>query len=268
MFSNILYKALLRLAKENTDNNYIYSDIDFPENFIKQKTKRDKQEKIMNQKNLFTSDKFFSQKKSNNLRYKNSPVLLNIRRKKLKINSNNDNNENNDNNLLFFQKLTSTNKNDSNAFSFLPKVNKYYSQKNNNEIKKIKFNYTKNIFKSLHNYQNASLQLTPKKKKSFIFDRNQNKKLIDNLNAYSNMDSNSAINIHILNIFAPKDKITKELLSISRNILSQKNYIDDKKIISKIISNKNNRRVIQIKKREKNEIDKKEGLIQKLQKKI
>ena len=270
MFSNILYKALLRLAKENTDNNYIYSDIDFPENFIKQKTKRDKQEKIMNQKNLFTSDKFFSQKKSNNLRYKNSPVLLNIRRKKLKINSNNDNNENNDNNLLFFQKLTSTNKNDSNAFSSLPKVNKYYSRKNSNEIKKIKFNYTKNIFKSLHNYQNASLQLTPKKKKSYIFDRNQNKKLIDNLNAYSNsnMDSNSAINIHILNIFAPKDKMTKELLSISRNILSQKNYIDDKKIISKIISNKNNRRVIQIKKREKNEIDKKEGLIQKLQKKI
>ena len=78
MFSNILYKALLRLAKENTDNNYIYSDIDFPENFIKQKTKRDRQEKIMNQKNLFTSDKFFSQQKSNNLRYKNSPVLLNI----------------------------------------------------------------------------------------------------------------------------------------------------------------------------------------------
>ena len=37
MLSNILYKALLKLSKENRDNNYIYSNIDFPVGFVKQK---------------------------------------------------------------------------------------------------------------------------------------------------------------------------------------------------------------------------------------
>jgi hypothetical protein len=279
MFSGILYKALLKLSKENTDNNYIYSDIDFPENFIKQKTKRDKQEKIMNYKNLFTTDRFFSQKKSNNannIRYKHSPILLNIRKKKLKINSN-------DSNLFFLDKKNSLNKNDSNAFSILPKVNNYHSSKNSNKIKEIQFNFPNN-FKSLYNnhskhynLQNSSLELTPKKKKSVIFDRNimLNKKLLNNINLNSNNDSSSAINIHILNINAPRDKMEKDFLSISRNILSQKNYIENKKLFNKIISiNSNNKKIIQIKRRERNrhkekekEI-KKEGLMHKIQAKI
>ena len=279
MFSGILYKALLKLSKESTDNNYIYSDIDFPENFIKQKTKRDKQEKIMNYKNLFTTDRFFSQKKAinaNNIRYKHSPILLNIRKKRLKINSN-------DSNLCFLDKKNSINKNDSNAFSILPKVNNYHSSKNSNKVKEIQFKFPNN-FKSLYNnhsknynLQNSSLELTPKKKKSVAFDRNimLNKKLLNNINLNSNNDSNSAINIHILNINAPKDKMEKDFLSISRNILSQKNYIENKKLFHKIISiNSNNKKIIQIKRRERNrhkekekEI-KKEGLMQKIQAKI
>ena len=274
MFSGILYKALLKLSKENTDNNYIYSDIDFPENFIKQKTKRDKQEKIMNYKNLFTTDRFFSQNKANNTRYKNSPILLNIRKKKLKINSN-------DSNLCYLDKINSLNKNKSNAFSLLPKVNNYHSSKNSNKVKEIQFNFPSN-FKSLYNnhsknynLQNSSLELTPKKKKSFVFERNimMNKKLLNNINLNSNNDSGSAINIHILNINAPRDKMQKDFLSISRNILSQKNYIENKKLFNKIISiNSNNKKIIQIKRREryrrKEKEIKKEGLMHKIQAKI
>ena len=266
MYTNILYKALEKLAKENTDNNYIYSDIDFPDNFIKQKTKRDKQEKIINYKNFFNSDKFFSQKKSKNIRYRNSPMLLNIRRKKLKINSNIDN--------ILLQKLTSTNKNESNSnlFSSLPKLNKCYSKKNKNEIKEIKFNFPKK-YKSLYHLKNPSLILTPKiYKKKYIFERNKNKKIIDNLNIGSNLNINSAINIHILNIYAPKDKIKKDLLSISRNILSQKSYMDDKQKMNKLITlNQNNKKVIHIKKGEKTKVnskEKKEGLIQKITKNL
>ena len=248
MFSSILYKALLKLSKENTDNNYIYSDIDFPEYFIKQKTKRDRQEKIMNQKNLFTGEKFFSHRKTKHIK---NPILLNIRKKKLKINSN-------DNNIGLPEKLTIVNKNDNNTFTILPKVNNnYYSHKNSNnnnsnnnssnKIKEIKLNFPKN-YKSLYNVQNSSLELTPRKKNKYIFNRNSNRQF-NNLN--SNIDSNSAINIHILNINAPRDKVEKDLLSISRNILSQKNYIDDKKIYNKIISlNSQYKRILQIKKRE------------------
>ena len=257
MFSGILYKALLRLSKENTENNYIYSDIDFPDNFIKQKSKRDQIEKKMNYKNLFTGERFFSQQKSKNIRYKHSPILLNIRKKKLKINSN-------DNNLLFLDKLSLVNKNDSNAFSPLPKVNNYHSNINTNKLKELKFNFPNN-YKSLYNnynnynhsnLQNSSLELTPKKKKSFVFDRNIiNKKIINNFNINSNNDVNSAINIHILNINAPRDKVQKDFLSISRNILSHKNYIDDKKIFNKIITinsnNKNGKKIVQIKRMER-----------------
>ena len=264
MFSGILYKALLKLSKENTDNNYIYSDIDFPENFIKQKAKKDKQERKINYKNLFTTDKFLSLKKTKNIRFKNSPLLLNIRRKKLKIN--------NDSNLYFLDKLTLINRNESNGFSLLPKVNNnYYSQKNSNKMNQIKYNFPKTYYRNFYNLQNSSLELTPKKKKSFVFDRNR--KFHNNLNLYSNNDSNSAINIHILNINAPRDKVQKDLLSVSRNILSHKNYIDDKKLIfNKIISIiPNNKRISYIKKREINKNDnkeKKEFLIRKVKSKV
>ena len=265
MISNILYKALLKISKENTENNYIYNDIDFPDHFIKQKTKRDKQEKIINYKNLFTSEKFYSQRRSKNINTKNSPILLNIKRRKLKIN-------NNENNIYFLQKLNGMNKNE-NTFSSLPKVNNCNSHKNSNPIKEIKFDFTKSNFKSINVNKNGSLQLTPRKKKSFIFDRNIKRKLINNYNTNTNgKESNSAINIHILNINAPKDKFQKDLLSISRNILNQKNYLDDKKKIFNNIAaiNANNKKTIRLKYKEKNDNNSntKEGLIQKIQNKI
>ena len=261
MLSGILYKALLKLSKENTDNNYIYSDIDFPEYFIKQK-----------KQNLFSGEKFFSHRKT---KYIKNPILLNIRKKKLKINSN-------DNNIRLPEKLTLINKNDNNTFTILPKLNNnYYSHKNsnnnsndssnNNKIKEIKINFPTN-YKSSYNIQNSSLELTPKNKKKYIFNRNISRQL-NNLN--SNINSNSSINIHILKINAPRDKLQKDLLSIPRNILIQKKFINDKKIYNKIISlNSHYKRIIEIKKRErikkysKEKEKEREGFIHKIQAKI
>ena len=86
MLSTIIFKALLKISKENTDNNYIYSDIDFPKTLIKLKTKRDKQDKLINYKNIFISDKYYSQRRSQNISKNNSPKLL--KRRKLIINNN------------------------------------------------------------------------------------------------------------------------------------------------------------------------------------
>ena len=262
MFSNILYKTLLKLAKENSNNNYIYSDIEFPEHFIKQKTKKDKLEKIMNYKNLFTSEKFFNNKNQKNLRYKNSPILLNARKKKLKINSN-------DTNIYFNKKINFFNKNENNnTFSSLPKLTNI--QKNNNKTKENN-GPPKNNCRSFYNFQNSILKLTPKKKKRFILDINGEKKNIDNSGVNCKIEENSAINIHILNINAPRGKVKKDLLSISRNILSNKNYIDDKKLYNKIDSiNSNSHRVNKFKKRINNKIknEEKENLFHKFQSKI
>ena len=265
MFSNILYKALLKLSKENSNNNYIYSDIEFPENFIKQKTKKDKQEKKMNYQELFSSETIFNSKnKKNNRRYYNSPILLNIRKKKLKINSN-------ENNVLCSNKVNQINNSENiNTFSSLPKLNSHQKIANKTKENMDNIDFSKNNYKSLYNFRNSILKLTPKKKKTFAFEFKPEKKYINNSNLNSKNAENSAINIHILNINAPRDKVQKDFLSISRNILSHKNYIDDKKIYNKIISfNSNSNRSNKFKKKENNNSNKeKRSLISKFQSKI
>ena len=262
MLSTIIFKALLKISKENTDNNYIYSDIDFPKTFIKLKTKRDKQDKLINYKNIFISDKYYSQRRSQNISKNNSPKLL--KRRKLIINNNNEKNENNENNEALLQKKTIINKNEKG--SSLPHVNNFSSHKNSNHIKKVKFNISKNNFNSTN--KNGTLQLTPKKKNN-IFDRNPDKKTINNYNINPNwIESNSAINIHVLKINAPKDEIKKDILSISRNILSQKKFFDDKnRIINNLLAiNAANKRGIQLRYRDRNK--ERQGFIQKLHKRI
>ena len=215
MLSNILYKALLKLSKENRDNNYIYSNIDFPVGFVKQKLKIEKMEKLIKGKNLFTCDRYFPKKKS-----KNTPILLSLKKKTF-------NSYNNDSNQVSIQKVNSFNKNENKTYSLLPKVNNYKSQNNFNEISEIK--QISKIYNNTNNYQKISLQLTPKSKKTFDFEKNLNDKIINKFNKHKNdKDSNSAFSIHLLNINAPRDKIQKDLLSISRNILNQKKYIGEK----------------------------------------
>ena len=261
MFSNIIFKALLKISKENTKNNYKYSDIDFPEHLIKLKTKRDKQEKILNYKNIFGPDKYYSQRRSQNISKNNSPTLL--KRKNLKI-------YNNENNEGFSQKKIIISKNEKD--SSFPKVNNFNSRKNFSHIKRVKFNISKNNFNKGMN-KNRTLQLTPKKKNNIVFDRNIEKKIINNFNVNSKeLESNSAINIHVLKINAPKDEIKKDLLSISRNILSQQKFFEDKnRIIKNLIAlNSSKKRAIQLKwrERDKNGNKMKEGLFQKLYEKL
>jgi hypothetical protein len=101
MFSNLLYKTLLKLSKEYNENNYIYSDIDFPEGFIKQKTKREREERMINSKNLFTFDRFLRPKNSKNS-FKDNVISLNTKKKKIKLNKKDKH---------FCQRLTLINKN-------------------------------------------------------------------------------------------------------------------------------------------------------------
>ena len=253
MFSNLLYKTLLKLSKEYDENNYIYSDIDFPEGFIKQKTKREREERMIKSKNLYTFDRFLRQKNSKNS-FKDNVISLNTKRKKIKLKKNDKN---------FCQRLTLINKNKNITFYSLPKVNYLKNQNFNNKDKK----YSQN------NIKNSSSELTPIKKQSIDFEKNINNKEYSNLNANLNKEeSNSSINIHILNINNPSDKFKKDLLSISRNILSQKKYIDEKKSFNKMIqANKYDNKNIQLKKKELSENNyykSKDMLLEKLQSRI
>ena len=197
MLNNILFKALLKISKENSENNYIYSDVYFPKTFIKQKTKKEKERQSLF-KNLYHLDKKPYPKNSKTKKIKDSKDLL--------IN-NNKKQRNREDKFSLFKKLTLFTKTDLKTLSSLPRVN---SQKNNSHLnldeQRNKFNV-----KNINSTQFDSLHLTPKKQKSFQFDENISKKLNalknnnnNNTNNNTNLDSNTAINFHILNINAPR----------------------------------------------------------------
>ena len=205
MLNKILFKALLKISKENRDNNYIYSDIYFPKTLIKQKEKNEKKRQML-YKNIFQFDKLNIWKKSKTLKVKGSKGLYNKKPR------------NRENKSGLMRKLSFFSKTGFNALSPLPKVR---SQKNNNTISidNLKEKFGTQNFKGT---QYNSLNITPKRK-SFLFDENTLKKIRE-IKKNNNFDFNGVFNFHILKINAPKEKIKKSLSNISPEIFNLKNF--------------------------------------------
>ena len=254
MLSNILFNALLKISKENRDNNYIYSDVFFPKSFIQQQTKKEKQKQLLF-KNLFHLDKIYFSKKSKTTKMKDTKDIL----------KNNKKQRNREDALKTIGLFSKT---DLNTLSSLPKVN---SQKNNNaHLNNIKDNYNVKKFNST---QLGKLHLTPRKQKSFLLDENLLKKI--NAIKQKNQDSKDGINFHILSINAPKEKIQKSISSLSSNIFNLKNFGESiyqrkfyKIIRLKAHDNKKEENQIQIQSKDTNEDENNYKTKEKLMRKI
>jgi len=203
MLNNILFKALLKISKENKENNYIYSDINYPKTFLKEKNRKEMQKQLFYKKK-FNLEPLHNSKKSRTTKMKESrEILKNAKKQRNKDNSN------------LIKRLSLFSKTDLLNFCSLPKVS---SQKKNNlymnDLRK-KFSIKNIDLKKLN-----SLQLTPRKQKSFLFDEYTKK-----LNAIknSNIDLNSSNNLHIIKINSPKEQIQKSISNISSNLLDIKN---------------------------------------------
>ena len=125
MLNNILFKALLKISKENRENNYIYSDVYFPKALMKKKYQKEKQKQL-----LYNLDKIYNSKKSNQTtKIKDSKGIIQKIQKKI----------NNEDKFSETKKTTYFSKTDLNNISTLPKVN---SQKNNNiHLNNLKIQY-------------------------------------------------------------------------------------------------------------------------------
>ena len=203
MLNNILFKALLKISKENKENNYIYSDINYPKTFLKEKTRKEMRKQLF-YKTKFNLEQIYTSKKSKTTKMKDSKdILKNAKKQRNKYNSN------------LVKKLSSFSKTDLINFCSLPKVS---CQKNNNvyinDLRE-KFSIRNIDLKKLN-----SLQLTPRKQKSFLFDEYTKKlKAIRN----KNIDLNSSNNFQIVKINSPKEQIQKSISNISSNFYDIKN---------------------------------------------
>ena len=74
MLTNILYKALLKISKENKDNNYIYSDILFPKTLLQKKIQKEKQNQLFSKK-ILSLYKLYDLNKSKTTKIKISKEL-------------------------------------------------------------------------------------------------------------------------------------------------------------------------------------------------
>ena len=75
MLTNILYKALLKISKENKDNNYIYSDILFPKTLLQKKIQKEKQNQLFSKK-ILSLYKLYDLNKSKTTKIKISKELI------------------------------------------------------------------------------------------------------------------------------------------------------------------------------------------------
>ena len=243
MLNNILFKALLKISKENRENNYIYSDVYFPKALMKKKYQKEKQKQL-----LYNLDKIYNSKKSNQTtKIKDSKGIIQKIQKKI----------NNEDKFSETKKTTYFSKTDLNNISTLPKVN---SQKNNN----IHLNNLKNKYNINNNFNTNKIDdmhLTPRKLNSFLF--NENSKNNSYINKRNNNDSKSSINFHILKINSPKEKIEK---SISLNTFNLKKFRESfyqKKFYKLIRLKAFNKKIIKNNSKESNEDEKNYKLINK-----
>ena len=79
MLTNILYKALLKISKENKDNNYIYSDILFPKTLLQKKIQKEKQNQLFSKK-ILSLYKLYDLNKSKTTKIKISKELIIVRK--------------------------------------------------------------------------------------------------------------------------------------------------------------------------------------------
>ena len=243
MLNNILFKALLKISKENRENNYIYSDVYFPKALMKKKYQKEKQKQL-----LYNLDKIYNSKKSNQTtKIKDSKGIIQKIQKKI----------NNEDKFSETKKTTYFSKTDLNNISTLPKVN---SQKNNNiHLNNLKIKY--NINNNFNTNKIDDMHLTPRKLNSFLF--NENSKNNSYINKRNNNDSKSSINFHILKINSPKEKIEK---SISLNTFNLKKFRESfyqKKFYKLIRLKAFNKKIIKNNSKESNEDEKNYKLINK-----
>ena len=210
MLTNILYKALLKISKENKDNNYIYSDLLFPKTLLQKKIQKEKQNQLFSKK-ILSLYKLYDLNKSKTTKIKISKELV----------KNNKKQRNKGDKFNILSRLSYLNKPYFNSFSSFQKGNKYNSQKNVNKLNDIKFKYNINSDRSRDKPNN--LNLTPKKSKTFLIKEKSAKNNLYALKKNS-IETNSAFNFHVLNINAPKEQIKKSMSSkfFNLNIFADK----------------------------------------------
>ena len=133
MLNSFLYDSLLKIYKENQENNYIYSDIKFSRKLIEQKAKKEKQKLLLSGR-AFHFDKLRLLQKSKTTRMKETKEIF----KKIKNNKNKGNKSN------IIKKINIVPKTDLNTISILPKVNN--DKKNIIQKQDLSGNFGKNNF--------------------------------------------------------------------------------------------------------------------------
>ena len=236
MLNSILYDSLLKIYKENQENNYIYSDIKFSRKLIEQKAKKEKQKLLLSGR-AFHFDKLRLLQKSKTTRMKETKEIF----KKIKNNKNKGNKSN------IIKKINIIPKTDLNTISILPKVNN--DKKNIIQKQDLSGNFGKNNF-NIDKIKNFIL--TQRRQKSCLMDESDMKKSSEIKNVSNNNDSNSTLNFHVLKINSPSEPIQK---SISSTIFNLQNlqYSFFKKRFQKIIRLNNNNNKTMLSKSNENE---------------